>query len=657
MTIEIGIRIEPAGEAPGMLASAAEEAGLDLVVVGARRDADGDSLDPWTTAAWLAGRTERIAIAVDEPARVPRGAAFGLRDETPDPRDAGRPIASVVVRAHDSLDVLAPSRLLRSSGASNPVGVQGGGRADAAAAPAWRTAAPGATLDDLTALAAEGVPVVVPADTLAEVERIAALAEELRERAPAGPTRSAAVRARRVAGIDYDGVPESLADAAVEPGDPAYRSVSSTYLRGGAPGLVLRPRTPDEVADALAFARRHPDVPLGIRSAGHGVSGRSTNRGGLVIDVGRMNAIEVLDHHRRLVRIGPGATWKQVAAALHPHGWALGSGDYGGVGVGGLATAGGIGLLSRKHGLTIDHLRAVELVLADGRQVRASAREHPDLFWAVRGAGANFGIATAFEFEVDEVAEVGWAKLALVSPDLEGGLRDFGRIATAAPRDTTVFLVTGQPREGQSVFQLYAMVDDPDPDVIVEHLTPFTRIGVLAQQQVTLMPYRDVMAEAHDVGPDGHRGFGEPVSRSAFLPELTPAFAADAAQLLESGAVAFFQLRTMGGAIADASPDAMAFPHRSVAFQVTALGSDASTLDAAWDRLRHHFDGLYLSFETDRSPERLLEAFPEPVLGRLRALKRRYDPDNVFRDNFNIDPTVVAASARPTPTHRLEAAS
>jgi FAD/FMN-containing dehydrogenase len=339
------------------------------------------------------------------------------------------------------------------------------------------------------------------------------------------------------------------------------------------------------------------------------------------------------------VRIGPGATWKQVAAALHPHGWALGSGDYGGVGVGGLATAGGICLLSRGHGLTIDHLRAVELVLADGSRVRASEDEHADLFWAVRGAGANFGIATAFEFEVDEVDEVGWAKLTLVSPDLEGSLRDFGRLATTAPRDTTVFLVTGRPHDGQSVLQLYGMVDASDADLIVSRLTPFTSIGLLARQEAAVMPYRAVMAEAADVGPDGHHGFGEPVSRSAFLPALTPEFARDAAALLESGLVQFFQLRTMGGAIADVAPDAMAFPHRSAAFQVTAMGADDAALNAAWTQLGHHFDGLYLSFETDRSPERLREAFPEPMLGRLRELKRRYDPGNLFRDNFNIDPS------------------
>ncbi|MGR0319755.1 FAD-binding oxidoreductase [Agromyces sp. ZXT2-3] len=617
------------------IAGAAETSGLDLIVVGPVDASDDESpLDPWSTAAWIAAGTERIAIGVVEAhaGRGSRGSAFGLAGGAP---DAETPVPSVLERARESFGLLAPGRL---------VGAGRNDGAEAAGDPGWVVATSGAGAAELAGLAADGLPVVVPVASVADVERVASVAAEVRAAAPARPERSAAVRARRAAGIDYDGVPESLAATAVEPGDRAHRGVSSTYLRGGAPGLVLRPTMPAEVADALAFARRHREVPLGIRSGGHGISGRSTNRGGIVIDVGGMDEIVVLDRAARLVRIGPGATWKQVAAALHPYEWALGSGDYGGVGVGGLATAGGIGLLSRGHGLTIDHLRAVELVLADGTQVRASAEEHPDLFWAVRGAGANFGIATAFEFEVDEIDDVGWAQLALVTPDLEAGLSEFGRIATEAPTDTTAFLVTGRPREGQAVLQLFAIVDDPDPDVVVERLTPFTAIGALVQQQAAVMPYRDVMAQAADVGPDGHHGHGEPVSRSAFLPELTPEFARDAAALLETGLVHFFELRTMGGAVAEVAPDAMAFPHRSPDFQVTAMGADDAALGAAWDGLRHHFDGLYLSFETDRRPERLLDAFPEPVLGRLRTLKGRYDPDGLFRDNFAIEPRSAAAS-------------
>ena len=440
------------------------------------------------------------------------------------------------------------------------------------------------------------------------------------------------------AAIDHAGVPASLAAGAVRPGDPDYARLRSNYLRAGSPGLVLRPGSPDEVVDAIGFARRHRHLPLGVRSGGHGVSGRSTNRGGLVIDLGTMNGVEVLDEATRLVRVGPGARWKDVARALDPYDWALGSGDYGGVGVGGLATAGGIGLLARKHGLTIDHLRAVELVLADGTRLRASATENPDLFWAVRGAGANFGIATAFEFEVSEVAEVGWAQLALAVPDLEHALLQYAEAAAAAPRDTTVFLVTGRPHGAQAVLQLFGMVDAADPDVIVDRLGPFAALGALVQQQVVVTRYADVMGLAADVGPEGHRAIGEPASRSAFAPRFTPELAADTARLLESGAVFFYEIRPMGGAIADVPPEETAFTYRSPAAQITALGATQAALDAAWDPLRRHYDGLYLSFDTDLRPERLRDAFPPAALRRLRTLKRRYDPDNLFRDNFNIAP-------------------
>src|SRR5690606_30498124 len=171
------------------------------------------------------------------------------------------PYPSVVEKARESADLLTGRRLVDGE--------------------PWTTAPADADRAALETLAADGRTVVVPVSDAADVA--------------------------------------SLAATAVEPGDPEYLAASSTYLRGGAPGLVLRPETPEQVADALEFARAHTHVPLGVRSGGHGISGRSTNDGGVVIDVGRMNRIEVLDASRRLVRIGPGATWKQVAAALDPY--------------------------------------------------------------------------------------------------------------------------------------------------------------------------------------------------------------------------------------------------------------------------------------------------------------------------------------------------
>jgi FAD/FMN-containing dehydrogenase len=442
--------------------------------------------------------------------------------------------------------------------------------------------------------------------------------------------RRADVRARRRPDIAYDEIPEELAETVVEPGDAAYAKVRSTYLRGGNPGLVLRPGSVPQVASALAFARDHLHLPLGIRSGGHGISGRSTNDGGLVIDVGRLNEITVLDEAARLVRIGPGARWRDVAQVLQPHGWALSSGDYGGVGVGGLATAGGIGFLSRKHGLTIDHLRAVEMVLADGTQVRASEAENAELFWAARGAGANFGVAVAFEFVVDEVDDVGWAQLTFQAPDPAAYLEAFGRVVAGTPRETTPFLILGQ-----GVAQLMAMVDSSDPEVIISQLQPFAEIAPLVQQEVVIAPYAAVMNMFPETPHDGR---GEPVSRSAFTREITPAFASASADLIGSGASHWYQIRTVGGAVADVAPDATAYAHRDANFALAVMGANAQRLDRWFEPVRRQSQGLYLSFESDRHPDRLADAFPPATLSRLRRLKARLDPHNLFRDNFNFTP-------------------
>ena len=443
------------------------------------------------------------------------------------------------------------------------------------------------------------------------------------------------MRGQRRFGIDYDALPVSLAAGAVEPGDARYSRVRSTYLRGGSPGLVLQVGSTAEVVDALAFARAQ-GVPLAVRSGGHGISGRSTNDGGIVIDLSRMNTIDITDKETRRVRIGAGARWMDVAAALAPFGWALSSGDYGGVGVGGLATAGGIGWLTRKHGLTIDHLRAVDMVLVDGTVTRASATENPELFWAVRGAGANFGIVTSFDFEVDEVGDVGWAQLALDASDTAGFLYRWGSAQEAAPRDLTSFLIMGRPRPRQPmVATIMAMVDSDDPDTIIDRLQPIADAGPLLDQSVTITSYAAVMANASSAG---HNGQGDPVARSALIDHLTPEFAEAAAGMLASGAVYFFQIRSVGGAVADVPSSDTAYSHRSANFSVVALGADRARLDQEWDRLQPHFKGLYLSFETDLRAGRLDDAFPAATLARLRDLKAIVDPDNVFRDNFNITP-------------------
>jgi alkanesulfonate monooxygenase SsuD/methylene tetrahydromethanopterin reductase-like flavin-dependent oxidoreductase (luciferase family) len=431
-------------------------------------------------------------------------------------------------------------------------------------------------------------------------------------------------------GIAYDALPPALKAAAVEPGDKAYSKVRSTYMRSGAPGLVLRPGTPTEVAEALAFARQQR-VPLAVRSGGHGISGRSTNDGGIVIDLGRLDSIEVTGTR---VRVGPGTSWGHVAESLAPSGLAMSSGDYGDVGVGGLATAGGIGFLVRKFGLTVDHVTAAELVLADGRIVRADASEKPDLFWALRGAGGNFGIVTAFELDAYPVSDVVFAQMLYDASDAAALLERWGKLVEAAPQELTSFLYLFAGRAGSPpLAQALTVWAGSDTDAAVAALTPLLSVAPVLEQRAQLLPYAAIVAP-HDATHYG--GQGEPLISNGFAVHLTPELNDAIASGLRSAAAPWIAIRAVGGAVNDVGPQDSAYAHRHQNFNVSSVGGDPARFYRHWDELRQYLDGLYLSFETDPRPQRLHDAFPGETLTRLRELKARYDPDNVFDQNFPI---------------------
>jgi alkanesulfonate monooxygenase SsuD/methylene tetrahydromethanopterin reductase-like flavin-dependent oxidoreductase (luciferase family)/FAD/FMN-containing dehydrogenase len=503
-------------------------------------------------------------------------------------------------------------------------------------------------VDELTALALQdgiGTFVVATDDprlTAVLGQEVAPAVREqvARERSAVG-TAPAATRRGRAAielrrdGIDYDAVPPALATPPFEPGDRSYDAVRHNYLRSGAPGLVLRPRDAAEVAAAVTYARSQ-DVPLGVRSGGHGISGRSTNDGGIVVDVGALDGIEVVDEGTRRVRLGAGATWGRVAEALAPRGWAISSGDYGGVGVGGLATAGGVGFLGRTYGLTIDHVVAAEVVTADGRVVRASAEENADLFWGLRGAGGNLGVVTWVEVEAMELGDVVFSQMALDASDTAGLLERWGAVVESAPRELTSFLILAPARRGQGpVAQLMTVYAGEDTDAAVTQLERLADAGPLLDHQAYLLPYAGVV----QAGDKHHTGGGDPSVRSALVAHLDAATSRAFERVAASGSAQFLQVRATGGAAHDVPQDETAYAHRRQNFLLSAMSSSQEALDAVWDaEMLPHADGLYLSFDTDTRPERLTDAFPEPTLTRLREVKRDWDPTNLFRANFPVPP-------------------
>ena len=321
----------------------------------------------------------------------------------------------------------------------------------------------------------------------------------------------------------------------------------------------------------------------------------------------------------------------------------MSSGDYGDVGVGGLATAGGIGFLARKFGLTIDHVTGAEVVLADGRIVRADASENPDLLWALRGAGGNFGIVTAFELDAYPVANVVLAQMVYDASDTAALLERWGKLVEAARRELTSFLYVFAGRGGSPpAAQAITVWADDDTDAAVAALTPLLSVAPVLDQQAQVLPYAAVVAP-HDATHYG--GQAEPLLSNGLALHLEPQLNEGIAAGLRTGVAPWVAIRAVGGAVNDVDPDATAYAHRHQNFNVASVGGDAGRFHAHWDELRHHLDGLYLSFETDQRPQRLHDAFPGSTLTRLRELKATYDPENVFDQNFPLTPLSTAAAA------------
>jgi hypothetical protein len=424
-------------------------------------------------------------------------------------------------------------------------------------------------------------------------------------------------------------LPDLLRDRAVRPGDRRYALLRSTYTTVASPAIVLLPERPEEVVAALTAARES-ELPISVRSGGHGLSGRSSNNGGIVIDLSAMRAVDVMDAEARLVRVGAGARWAHVAEALAPHGWAISSGDHGNVGVGGLATAGGIGWFVRSYGLTIDRVRAVEFVLADGTRVRADRDHEPELFWAARGAGDGVGIALAFEIEAMPVRDIGFAQI-LVEADRDGDtLRRWSEYMAQAPREltTTVMLFRQQ---GGFAAQFTAVVAGADTERIGRLVEPLGRLGVRPlDQHAQLAPYTALVPTGHL-----HPNVGQQpsISTNALLPALTASSARAIMDAVAHPSGPFLQLRSLGGAINDVDPMETAYPHRHQ--QVLAILTQfppggGTELDVVWKSIEPHADGAYRNFESRPDDRTFRRAFPGRTGDRVIELRDRFDPGGVF---------------------------
>ncbi|MGW6198012.1 FAD-binding oxidoreductase [Kribbella sp. NPDC055110] len=438
-------------------------------------------------------------------------------------------------------------------------------------------------------------------------------------------------------------VVEGFAGEIVGPDDAGYDAASRTVLVGGSPAYVLRPATVEDVRKAVRYAAGS-GLPLAVRGGGHAFPGFGTNDGGVVIDLVDLAGIELVDKDKHVVRIGGGATWGQVAAALAPHGLAISSGDTKSVGVGGLTLTGGIGWKVRKYGLALDSLVAAEVVTANGDVVRASADENQELFWAIRGGGGNFGIVTAFEFAAHPTTDIHFGKVVFPANEIAEVLPRWAEYLRTAPAELTSIASFANPFFGgpEAPLEIQVAYDGDDAELAAQAIDPIRALGTVLADDVTLTPYAEVLVDGA-VPPPGIQF----ATRSAFVDkDSVPEVLRILVEAGTSQGSPVIAIRSVGVAVAQVADDATAYAHRQAELMfVTMTVGPPPVIEASrparqqlWDRLSPQVSGAYANFLSDAEDADVAAVYPAKTYERLAAVKREYDPENVFAGNHNVRP-------------------
>jgi FAD/FMN-containing dehydrogenase len=347
----------------------------------------------------------------------------------------------------------------------------------------------------------------------------------------------------------------------------------------------------------------------------------------------------VLDADKRIVRVGAGVRWGEVAKQLEPHGLAISSGDTASVGVGGLALGGGIGWMVRGHGLAIDNILAIEIVTADGQTLRASADDHADLFWALRGGGGNFGVATAFEFRAEVCKGIIAGTINYHFADLEAVLRGWSSYMRTAPEtlNSTIVAMPGFGPDPDPVLMIMVCFDGTDEAAAKAAIDPLRAIAKPTHEDIKPEPYSAMLGEAMDVPfkVQTHNGFVKRFDDTV-IQAVVGMCTQDEKPIL--------QIRSLGGAMNRVPADATAFAHRGYeAFIVMPAFADTMEhaghkVDELWAPLKPLTTGAYVNFLTDVSQDNVRTAYPPETYARLASVKAAYDPENIFCRNATILP-------------------
>ena len=449
--------------------------------------------------------------------------------------------------------------------------------------------------------------------------------------------------------ISIPDLPARIHGRVISPDDQDYDQ-ARTVVAGGIdrrPAVIVRVADAEDVATVIGLARE-TGLELAVRSGGHSGAGHGVTEGGIVLDVSDMKALDI-DVAGRTAWAETGLTAAEYSKAAAAHGLATGFGDTGSVGIGGITLGGGVGYLVRKYGLTIDDLIAADVVTADGELLRVDAENHPDLFWAIRGGGGNFGVATRFQYRLHEIPEfVGGMVILPATPEVIAG---FIAAAEAAPEELSTIAnvmpcppMPFVPEEQHGKLVVLALMAYAGETQAGERaLAPFKDLATPLADMLKPMPYPEIYP------PDDEEYHPLAIAKTMFVDKIDLPVAEMIVEHLEASdaAMRVAQLRVLGGAMARVAADATAFAHRSSRIMINVAsfyeGPADKDLRAVWvdglaAALQQDDRGAYVNFLADEGEERVRAAYPGSTWDRLAAVKARYDPTNLFRLNQNIPP-------------------
>jgi FAD/FMN-containing dehydrogenase len=438
------------------------------------------------------------------------------------------------------------------------------------------------------------------------------------------------------------------------PGDDDYDEARRVWngMIDKHPRLIIQAADGGDVSPTLTIARE-TGLPLAIRGGGHNVAGNGTVDDGILLDMGRLNAVAV-DPDTRLVRVGAGATLGDIDRATEPFRLAVPVGVVSGTGIAGLTLGGGVGWLTRRYGLTIDNLVEADVVLTTGEHVRASADEHPDLFWGLRGGGGNFGVVTSFTFRAHPLDPTVFAgTLIYERPRWVEALRSYTEWAADVPDDITTLITFMVPpadwelgdRPLMFLGFAWAGADRAEGGAVIDRLRATCSPDIAVLDPTRWLTFQTAFDSAM---PAGVRAYWRNASFERLDDAMIDTIVAQGGAQ-QSGTAA--DLHHMGGAFGRVAEDATAFPNRSAQYWLNVYGfwrnADEDAARIAWvkgfsDAMQPHaMAGQYVNFlghDGGDAYGKALAAYGPSKLERLMVVKRRYDPDNLLRINHNIPP-------------------